>query len=357
MIPRAYENPLDLARLRRHHASLDAYAGTRLVTLDNGSGRGVRVIEMRSGAGLEAEIVVDRSFDIGRLSRDGETVSWHTPNGYRHPALIDLHGEGGQGYLRGLSGFLSTCGFDHIRQPETEAATDLPLHPTDHISYPLHGLGAHQPATLIGHGICEDAPQPYLWCEGEVVQSMTFRGALRLRRRIEMTLGGDDLRIRDRVQNIGPHPSPSMMLYHFNLGYPLIDAESRLDFAPARQVWQSAAHDAGGVFGPPGDDYVSEISVHRVEEARGRCRLANPARGLALEIDFDADTLPCLQLLRLRGAGYYMAGIEPCTTAHRNRRDARAAGEVPVLAPGAARDFALDVTLTRDPVPHPAPNP
>ncbi len=338
----------NLTDLRRRHASLDAYAGTRLVTLEDGPGRGLRVIEMRSGGGLEAEIVVDRTFDIGRLSLQGETLSWHTPNGYRHPALIDAQGDGGQGYLRGLSGFLSTCGFDHIRQPETGTAEGLPLHPGDQIAYPLHGHGAHQPARLIGHGLCEDSDAPYLWCEGEVIQSMTFRGALRLRRRIEMPLGGRDLRIRDQVDNIGPHPSPCMMLYHFNLGHPLVDAESRLDPVDTDALWQSVPHDPRAPFGPPDDSHLSEISVHRPKApGMATCRLSNPARGLDLSISFDTATLPCLQLLRLRGAGYYMAGIEPCTTVHRTRRAAEEAGELPVLAPGEGRGFALDISLSR----------
>jgi len=339
-----------LQELRRRHASLDAYAGTRLVTLEDGAGRGLRVIEMRSGGGLEAEIVVDRTFDIGRLALHGETLSWHTPGGYRHPALIDPHGEGGQGYLRGLSGFLSTCGFDHIRQPETAAADGLPLHPTSEIAYPLHGLGAHQPATLIGHGLCETGDEPYLWCEGQVVQAMTFRGAQRLTRRIEMPLGETALRIRDRIDNIGPHPAPSMMLYHFNLGYPLVDTESRLELSPAEQVWQSVPHDPDAAFGPITDAHVSEISVHRpTVPGMAQCRLTNPARGLDLTIAFDTATLPCLQLLRLRGAGYRMAGIEPCTTTERSRLAARAAGELPFLQPGEARDFALDISLGAKP--------
>ncbi|WP_417522648.1 aldose 1-epimerase family protein [Marinovum sp.] len=338
-----------VTELRRRHASLDAYAGTRLVTLEDGPGRGLRVIEMRSGGGLEAEIVVDRSFDIGRLAQDGETLSWHTPNGDRHPALIDAQGDGGQGYLRGLNGFLSTCGFDHIRQPEQAPPYDLPLYPGREIAYPLHGHGAQQPARLIGHGLSETDETPMLWCEGEVIQSMTFGGALRLRRRIEMPLGGKDLRIRDRVDNIGPHPAPSMMLYHFNLGFPLVDAESVIDPGPGAALWHSTPHDPRSPFGPPADSYQSEISVHRPEApGPAKCRLINPDRGLALTISFDTRTLPCLQLLRLRGAGYYMVGIEPCTTVHRSRAAAQEAGELPVLAPGEARDFAVDISLVRD---------
>lgn len=348
MTVRPYTRPFDPALLRAHHASIDAYASARLVTLGNGAERGVRVIEMRSGAGLEAEIVIDRSFDIGRLARDGETISWHTPAGNRHPALIDAHADAGQGYLRGLSGFLSTCGFDHIRQPDREAADGLPLHPTSSIEYPLHGLGAHQPAHLIGYGLNEDGPNPHLWCEGEVIQSMLYRGTLRLRRRIEMSLGGADLRISDRVDNIGPHPVPIMMLYHFNLGYPLVDQETTLDFAPAEELWKSTEHEPGSAFGAPASTYQSEISVHRpTGHGMSTCRLVNPVSGLELAIAFDGVTLPFLQLLRLRGAGYYMVGIEPCTAAHRSRATARQAGEIPLLQPGEGRNFSIEITATR----------
>ena len=157
---------------RIRHASLDAHAQARLVTLGDGAERGVRVIELRNGAGLEAEVIVDRGFDIGRLALHGRTVSWHAPGGYVAPWLADPHAEQGQGFLRAMSGFLSTCGHDHIRQPETEPADLSPLHPTPDIVYPLHGAGAYQPARLTGYGLDED--RRVLWAEGEVIQSMQF---------------------------------------------------------------------------------------------------------------------------------------------------------------------------------------
>lgn len=339
----------DPARMRSRYSSLDACAQVRLVTLGDGAERGVRVIEMRSGGGLEAEIVVDRGFDIGRLAINGTTVSWHAPGGYAAPWLVEAQGEQGQGFLRAMSGFLSTCGYDHIRQPETEAADLAPLHPTAQINYPLHGSGAHQPARLIGYGIDEDAECPVLWAEGEVTQSMQFRGALRLRRRIEIPLGGDTLSLCDRVSNIGAFPMTSMMLYHCNLGYPLIDDATILSMEDVQEVWHSQDHDIYAPFGPPLSDFVSELSVHRPNAPgeMAHVRVNNPTRGLTLTLGYDTATLPALQLLRLRGAGLYMLGIEPGSTGHRSRSAARAADELPVLAPGASRAFALDLRLSQ----------
>jgi len=341
---------LDFARLRQRYASLDAYAAVRLVTLGDGAERGVRVLELRSGGGLEAEIVIDRTFDIGRLALNGTTVSWHAPAGYRSAANIDPHAEDGQGFLTGMSGLLSTCGFDHIRQPERETAYDAPLHPTPQIAYPLHGGGAHQPARLIGYGVNEEGPRPHIWCEGEITQSMMFRGALRLRRRIEMPLGGRTITLADTVTNIGPTAVSSMMLYHVNLGYPLVDQASVLSIDPAEKVWSDGDHDATTHFGPSPATPVSEISVHRqtAENGMAECRLHNPETGLSFSLAYSSNTLPYLQLLRVRGDGYNLIGIEPCSTAGRTRRDARDAGEMPILNPGDSRRFSIEIALNAD---------
>lgn len=333
--------------LRQRYGGLAAYADVRLVTLGDGAERGVRVLELRNGGGLEAEIVIDRSFDIGRLALNGTTLSWHTAAGYRNPAYIDPHDEGGQGWLTAMSGFLGTCGFDHIRQPETEASLHAPLHPTANIAYPLHGAGAHQPARLIGYGIDEDGPVPMIWCEGEVVQSMMFRGALRLRRRIEMPLGGNDLALRDTVTNIGPTPMPSMMLYHFNLGYPMVDAATIVKMDQATEVWRGGDHDPKAPMGAAPAVAVSELSTHRLtpENGMATCHVQNPLTGLSLRISYSTATLPYLQMLRMRDQGGSMIGIEPCTTAARSRQAARAADEMPILQPGEGRDFTLKIAV------------
>ncbi|WP_457831594.1 DUF4432 family protein, partial [Staphylococcus aureus] len=79
-----------------------------------------------------------------------------------------------------------------------------------------------------------------LFCEGEVRQATVFGEHLLLRRRIEARAGDNTIVIRDRVSNEGFSRTPHMLLYHFNIGYPVIDAGSRYLAPVAETVW--AAH-------------------------------------------------------------------------------------------------------------------
>lgn len=335
----------DIATLRRHYPTLAAYAGARLVTLGDGPERGVRVLEMRSGGGLDIDIAVDRGFDIDRLALDGVTLSWHSANGLRGPWLTDPASDRGQGYLRAASGFLATCGFDHIRQPETDRLDGSPLHPNGEIDYPLHGHGTNQPARLVGYGLNEDAEIPVLWAEGEIVQSMTFLGALRLRRRITLPLGGTSLSIRDRIDNVGPFASTHMMLYHFNLGHPLVAGGTRIEGPQGEPVWLSRPHDPLAPFGRPVPEHTADLSIFPLAD-RADIAIAAP-NGPSMRFSFDTAALPFLQILRMPGDGLYGLGIEPCTTGVRSRRAARETGQMLFLAPGESRNYAIDIALDR----------
>lgn len=335
----------DLTRLRTYHADLAAYADIRLVTLSDGAERGVRVLELRSGGGLELEVVVDRGFDLGRLVINGVTVSWHCANGYRAPWLLNPSSDNGQGFLRANNGFLSTCGFDHIRQPETDLLADQGVYPNKEMDYPLHGHGAHQPARLISYGFEEDAEHPYLWCEGEIVQTMQFHGTLKMRRRIEVPLGGTEISMHDRVVNRGPTTMSHMMLYHFNIGHPLVAKGSQIDLPNAQHVWGQP--DPLDAFPEPQLDQKNGLSVFALDKGQeaGICTVSNPENGLELALRFQHETLPFFQLLRMTGQGTYGIGLEPCTAGKRSRSAAHVANEMGFLKPGEHRDYRLDISL------------
>ena len=339
---------IDLSAIRERVGDIEAYAGVRLVTLGDGHERGVRLLEFRSGGGLDFEVVIDRGLDIGRLAMAGQSFSWHSPVGLKAPWLIDRASDRGQGFLRGFSGLLTTCGLDHIRQPETLAVEGNPLHPTGFVDHPLHGSATFTPARLTGYGMAQGASGATLWCEGEMRQTMVFGACLSLRRRICCAVGSSVLQITDEIENIGATPSPHLLLYHINLGFPLIDEGTRLAIRPARAVWHNGEHEPFAPFPVPQAEQSAELSVHAFEAgaAAAECVAENPRTGASMIIGFDPSQLPFCQLLRLPGRRLYAAAIEPCTTGHRSQAEAASHGEVRLLQPGERRAYALRLAFT-----------
>jgi hypothetical protein len=100
--------------LEERSGALSQFAGVRLLELQDGVERGIRLLEFRTGSGLRFTVLVDRAMDIGDCDYKGQAIGWNSPAGFRHPGLHEYEGEGGLAWARSFSGLLVTCGLDHI---------------------------------------------------------------------------------------------------------------------------------------------------------------------------------------------------------------------------------------------------
>ena len=135
------------SELRAKVGSLSQFASVRRITLDDGVERGVRALAFSSGGGLDFWVLSDRSLDIGPVWWKGMPAAWQSMAGFRSPALHHAEEDGGRGYSRTNSGFLVTCGLDHIRQP--------------HDPHPMHGRLPFTPVTRAG----VNGSRPCIGCE------------------------------------------------------------------------------------------------------------------------------------------------------------------------------------------------
>ena len=198
-----YGQTLSRREVAERAGMLSQFAGVRLVTLGDGVERGVRMLDFRTGTGLRFTALVDRALDIADCDYKGQAIGWHSPSGFRHPGLHEYEGEDGLAWARSFSGLLATCGLDHILGPVEV--------PADNYNYPgrklarhsLHGRVGTIPARLTGYGESWDGDHCILWAEGMVQQSAVFGEDLHLIRRIEADVGGNEIRISDRVVNHG----------------------------------------------------------------------------------------------------------------------------------------------------------
>ena len=344
-----YGRPLNAASLAARAGSLSQFGGVRLVSCEDGVERGMRLLEFHTGSGLCFSVMPDRAMDIADLSHAGRAIGWHSPTGFRHPSLHEPEGEGGFGWQRSFSGFLSTCGLDHILGPEeVEAASyNYPNRPT--ARHGLHGRVGAVPARLTGYGEHWEGDRCILWAEGLIVQATVFGEVLHLHRRIEADLGGNEVRLWDRVVNAGFSRTPHMFMYHVNLGYPLIDEGARY-LAPVREVVWAAHADrlqAQGVgyrrCPAPVTGFAEQVWQHDMaSDAAGLVPVAvvNDRMGLGLVVETRADQFPCAYQWQNFQAGHYVMGVEPATHHAQGNRFARDRDEMIWLDAGEERRYA-----------------
>ncbi len=310
-----------LLQARALVGDLRQLASVRRIVLDDGPERGVAALAFSTGGGLDFWALVDRAMDIGPLWHRGTPVAWQSPAGFRHPALVDVEGDGGHGFGRGFSGFLMTCGLDHTRWPAD--------------GQPQHGRSAFLPARLTSCGEDWSAPEPHLYCEGEITQWRHGAEALRLVRRIEAPIGGTTLHIRDRVENIGREPQRHALLYHVNFGYPAIAPGTSVEFQGETVMGPLAA---------PDDKASPQARSHQVHTLPAQCLLASGTRTIALA--FSGQTLPHLQVWHDPRPHAFVLALEPCTSAR--PPDGAIAAE-PLLAPGEQRNYEVVLTFAGQP--------
>ncbi|MBX3576137.1 MAG: DUF4432 family protein [Rhizobiaceae bacterium] len=309
-----------IPRPDRFVADLRQLAGVRRIVLDDGPERGVRALSFSTGGGLDFWVLSDRSMDIGPLWWRGVQIGWMAPGGFRSPFLADLDSDDGQGFTRSISGFLVTCGLDHIRKQDERN--------------PLHGRFPFTPARILACGEDWDGAEPVLFCEGEVVQARLGGEALILRRRIEAPIGKATIRIRDRVENIGPDGTDHAMLYHFNLGYPAVAGGTCVYVGDRKVV---------GPLAVPEDEVCEPFLALRESAAQPATSILATVvtePGFSMSLSVDESTLPWLQLWRDLRPRVGIFAMEPCTSAR--TLDGRSDGNV-VLKSGEERRYELNL--------------
>ncbi|WP_308917005.1 DUF4432 family protein [Jannaschia sp. LMIT008] len=312
----------------------DQLSGVRLVELADGPGRGVRLLEFRTSAGLAFEVVVDRAFDIGMASIRGRGLSFTSPVGIRSPFLHQPTGM--ENWMRGFGGgLLATGGLDHTMGPARDDAARFAYPGMDGEVFPLHGRLTGEPARLRGYGRTDGT----LWAEGVVRQAALYGEHLEMVRRVECDDDGTEIRLTDTITNLGAAPNPQMSLYHANLGHPLIGPGARIHVeAEAVRACGDFALDGWRDIPEPRPGFREEVVEIRpvVRDGTARAAVVNAQADLLLLETWDAATLPYLFAWRQFAPGTYVLGLEPSSIPGTDRHGARKADLLRVLEPAEA---------------------
>jgi hypothetical protein len=349
-----YGRTLSRRDVAMYAGALSQFAGVRLMTLGDGVERGIRMLEFRTGTGLRFTVLVDRAFDIADCEYRGAAIGWHSPTGFRHPGLHEYEGEGGLGWLRSFSGLLVTCGLDHILFMDEEA--------TDHYRYvhrktakhSIHGRISTIPGRLVAYGEEWRGDECWLFCEGIVQQAAVFAEDLHLIRRIEARVGGNGFMIRDRVVNHGFYRTPHMLLYHINVGYPVLAEGSRYLAPILHTPWAAHAEEyraqSVGYRTMPGPvaNFHEQVWEHWMgADADGQVPVAlvNDALGLGFMVETNKREFPCQYEWQNFHAGHYALGIEPSTNHVLGKTFAKQRNELIWLEHGDSRSYTTHFSV------------
>ncbi len=343
-MPHLYKRTWTQQELQGYVGDVSQMGGVRMFTLDEGSERGVRAAELRTAAGLRFTVYLDRGMDIGPAEYMGIPLAWISPTG---PAAPSFYESQGFGWLRTFhGGLLSTCGLTQIGPPVEDNGEQLGL----------HGRISHIPARQLSQGDGWDGDAYAFWIEGRMREVSVFGHDLLLQRRITARLDEARLTIEDRVTNMGAIVAPHMILYHVNLGFPLLQAGSRL-VAPSQEVIPRDEPAALGLadyarFQSPTPGYAEQVFFHRLRaESDGLVRvvLVNDTLKLGLQLKYRQKELPEFTQWKQMGWGPYALGIEPSNSRPVGRAAVRQRGELVEMAPGEQHNYLLELSvLTRE---------
>jgi hypothetical protein len=324
--------------------------GIETSVLDNGLGKGVRIAYINTGTPLRYKVVIDRGLDIADAFYAQHSLAWLSHAGITSPRPdCDCDVEWLSAFGGGL---LTTCGLSHIGGPETD----------EYGQRGLHGKISNIPAAL------ESIIQPDIAAgkldfsiTGIAKESKVFGPSLELRRTIAGTLGSPEIRISDKVTNLGNISVPHMILYHCNFGWPLIDEKTRI-------IWKGVcksrglemdneifndkvnyklcqkplkSHNAGG-------EACGFIDVKA--DKRGICKIGlyNSNLKLAVAMEYNKKQLPCLTNWQHWGAGEYVCALEPGTNPPIGQKKARELKQLVYLKPGESRKYELKISVLTD---------
>jgi hypothetical protein len=320
---------------------MDQLAGIKPLETTDGIERGVRIYEAWTGSGLSFHVLADRALDISTCQYKGMSLTWRSPVGDAHPAYYDASGTE---WLRSFQGgLLVTCGLDTFGPPNRDGEKE----------FGLHGRISNTPARMVNDSAAWIGDEYRLEVSGEIRQTSIFGENLVLRRRISTTLGSNRIRIDDVVTNEGFTAHPHMILYHVNLGFPLLSEQAclKLDVRETRPHTDAAQQGLKDwmVFQPPTPDYLEQNFIHTPipdEKGWAAAELENPELKLGLRLSFDTSTLPYLNEWKMMGEGLYVLGIEPMNcAAGSGRGPAREQKLLPFLEAGKSRNYALEIEV------------
>ncbi len=333
--------------LPKYTGNITQFAGLKHYRMLGGMADGVEAVDVRTGSGFDFTVLPGRGMDIAWAHYKGMPVSYLSKTGVVGPQFYEA---GGMGWLRNFfAGMLTTCGLSNVGGPCEEDDEVIGTVP-----YGLHGRITNTPAEQV----CVKEG----WEDGiyrmEVAGSC-HQGCLHvenhtMRRRICTELGASAFSLRDEIRNNGTKQEPVMLMYHINVGYPILNKGSRLvisskEVTPANEDSRREL-DRYKTFDAPEAGYAERCYLHDMNtdgEGFVHVALVNDELGCGLALSYKKDALPYFNEWKMLSEGEYVVGLEPCNCPPVGRVKAREQGVLEMLDSCDTKETQLKISVLK----------
>lgn len=269
-------------------SNLMQIASVRRYEMTEGRERGLRVLDCDNGR-LRFLLNESKALDMMQLYDRGMNVSFLSKNGFTAREIpFSRRFEGGMLY---------TVGLDSAGARE---------------GHELHGTFHSLPARVTRAECGEEG----IRITAEIEDGELFGKHLILRRTVTSAVESDSVTVHDELINSGTRTENFCLLYHVNLGYPMLDEGVRI-LSDAEEVIPRT---------PLAKIDLSRRTVFRANEdnAEERCfflknktpcvQAINERIRRRFVLSYSGDTLPCMIQWNSHASGDYALGLEPSTT-------------------------------------------
>ena len=303
----------------------DAVAAVEEVTRVGGE----RLLVVRAAGGLSVDLLPDRGLDVGVVWWGGVPVAWRSPN-----PVDPGPGRGWEERFRG--GLLATCGPDNIGEPRGGSGQ----HGTHHVT-PAYEVRWWRERTAAGIEV---------HVSGSIAHTSLGGPRIVVERHVVVPTGAPWVDVRDVVRNVGDRPAAVPLLYHVNLGAPLLRPGARLQ-VPYRDVVTREPLPAGRhplELPDPAPGLEPVVAEHLGPTGAGdraSAVLTGTGAGVQVVVEWSVATLPRLNTWSWPAQHAWVLGVEPANAPlFGPERDLPGAG-APVLAPGEAWETGVSIGL------------
>jgi len=326
--------------IRQRIGHLSQIAGIKSYTLNEGRAQGVHALDVKTGSGLNFTVLPGRALDIAWMEHNGRPIGFISKGGIVHSSYYQPYGSE---WLRSFNGgVLTTCGLTHVGPPEREGMWELGL----------HGRIANIPADEVNHTVEWQGEELVLTIEGKVREAVMFSENLVLHRTIKAYGGKNKVLINDEIINEGYTDTPLMVLYHMNIGFPVVDDTSQL-VAPILHTSARDEEAGKGIerfdrFEAPTPGYNEQVFFHKLavdDQGKTCTAILNEAINLGICISYNQKELPFFTQWKMMGQQDYVVGLEPGNCVPMGRSWAREKGVLEYLKPGQRKSVSLEIRV------------